>query len=161
MGASRSIVFSSRFTWARISLSCERALSCSGRRLVCANGSPVSVGAQRRAPALPVWGETPGCSATARHLCFWRAFGLSAQAEEDTPILCSSQKPVVHSAHAAHAAGAPLAAHSAPNRAGRASRALPYVPRGVKLDKSPSEGKWKLVVGGPACVPESLAVCRK
>ena len=69
--APRSIVFSSRFARARVSLSCESALPCSGRRCVCANVSLVSVGAPRHVPALPAWGKTPGCPA-ARTTC---AFG--------------------------------------------------------------------------------------
>ena len=51
--APRSIVFDSRFTRARVSLSCESALPCSGRRCVCANVSLVPVGAPRHVPALP------------------------------------------------------------------------------------------------------------
>jgi len=61
--APRSIVFSSRFARARVSLSCKRALPCSGRRCVCAKVSFVSAGAPRHVPALPAWGITPGCSA--------------------------------------------------------------------------------------------------
>ena len=49
----RSIVFSSRFARARVSLNCKRALPCSGRRCVCAKVSLVSAGAPRHGPALP------------------------------------------------------------------------------------------------------------
>ena len=43
--APRSIAFSSRCARARVSLSCEGALPCSGRRCVCVNVSLASVGA--------------------------------------------------------------------------------------------------------------------
>ena len=36
----------------------------------------------------------PGLFRVARCLCFWRALGQSAQAEQDTFILCSSQESV-------------------------------------------------------------------
>jgi len=95
--APRSIVFSSRFAKARVSLSCKRALPCPGRRCVCEKASLVSAGAPRHDSALPAWRITPGLFRVARCLCFWRAIGQSAQAEQDTLILCSSQ--VRHTNH--------------------------------------------------------------
>ena len=74
----RSIVFSSRFARARVSLNCKRALPCSGRRCVCANVPLVSAGAPRHGPALPAWRLTPGFFRVAHCLCFWRALGQSA-----------------------------------------------------------------------------------
>ena len=98
--APRSIVFSSRYARARVSQSCKRALPCSGKRCVCAKVSLVSAGAPRHGSALPAWTGllrqlystwriTPGLFRVARCLCFWRALGQSAQAEQDTLILCS------------------------------------------------------------------------
>jgi len=91
--APRSIVFSLRFARARVSLSCKRALPCSGRRCACAKVSLVSADAPRHGSA-PAWRTTPGLFRVARCLCFWRALGKSAQAEQDTLILCSSQESV-------------------------------------------------------------------
>jgi len=62
---------------------------------VCAKVSLVSAGAPRHGPALPAWRLTPGLFCVAHCLCFWRALGQSAQAEQDTPILCSKQESVV------------------------------------------------------------------
>ena len=76
--APRSIVFSSRFARARVSLNCKRALPCSGRRCVCAKVSLVSAGAPRHGPALPAWRLTPGFFCVAHCLCFWRALGQSS-----------------------------------------------------------------------------------
>ena len=84
--APRSIVFSSRFARARVSLSCESALPCSGRRCVCASVSLVSVGAPRHVPALPAWGKTSGCSATRAACAFG---GLSANQRRRNKILSS------------------------------------------------------------------------
>ena len=92
--APRSIVFSSRFARARVSLNCKRALPCSGRRCVCAKVSLVSAGAPRHGPALPAWRLTPGLFCVVHCLCVWRALGQSAQAEQDTLILCSKQESV-------------------------------------------------------------------
>jgi len=91
----RSTVFSSRFARARVSLNCKRALPCSGKRCVCAKVSLVSAGAPRHGPALPAWRLTPGLFCVAHCLCFWRALGQSAQAEQDTLILCSKQESVI------------------------------------------------------------------
>ena len=44
--------------------------------------------------ALPAWRITPRLFRVARCLCFWRALSQSAQAEQDTLILCSSQESV-------------------------------------------------------------------
>jgi len=92
--APRSIVFSSRFARARVSLSCKRVLPCSGRRCVCAKVYLVSAGALRHGSALPAWRITPGLFRVARCLCFWGAFGQPAQAEQGTLILCSRQESV-------------------------------------------------------------------
>jgi len=57
--APKAAVFSPRLTRARVSLSCESALPCSGRRCVCANVSRVSDGARCYIPALPeAWGNS-------------------------------------------------------------------------------------------------------
>jgi len=62
------------------------------RQALCVcKSSLVSAGAPRHDPALPAWGITPGLFRVARCLCFWRAIGQSAQAEQDVCILCSSQ----------------------------------------------------------------------
>ena len=82
--APRSIVFSSRFARARVSLSFESTLPCSGRRCVRANAFLLSVGAQRRVPALPVRGLFFGgggrriVQRRVRYFCFWRALDQSA-----------------------------------------------------------------------------------
>ena len=73
-----------RFARARASLSCKRALPCSGRRCVCAKVSLVSAGAPRHDPALPARGITPGCSALRAACAFG---GLSADQRRRNKIL--------------------------------------------------------------------------
>ena len=68
-------------------LVCACALPCSGRRCVCANVSLVSVGAPRHVPALPAWGETPGCLALRAACAFG---GPSANQRRRSKILSSS-----------------------------------------------------------------------
>ena len=91
-GAPRSIVFSLRRARARVSLSCESALPCPGRRCVCANVPLVSDGAQCHIPALPACRSTPGSSTL--HVVL-RALAQSAQAEQDALILYSCEESVV------------------------------------------------------------------
>ena len=97
--APRSIVFSSRFARARVSLSCESALPCSGRRCVCAHIylmllSHVSRRSASCAGVICV-GENAGLFSGVCYLCLWRALGQSAQVEQGTLILYSSQESVM------------------------------------------------------------------
>ena len=91
----RSIVFSSRFARARISLNCKRALPCSGRRCVCAAVSLVFSRRSASRPRVTCVDVNARVVLRCACLCFWRALGQSAQAEQDTLILCRKQESVV------------------------------------------------------------------